>query len=107
MLTAPKCDPNASSADIDVAVRAQAALGGPVYHINNSSVASLQPTIIITQVRDGTLHALGQAGTGRSGTIVALEASPAAQRKRRNARPTTDAPRPHDPRPLLASSPVT
>ena len=57
VLTAPKCDPNASSAAIDVAVRAQAALGGPVYHINNSSVASLQPTIIITQVRHRSLAA--------------------------------------------------
>ena len=38
--TAPKMDPNASSRDIDNAVRVQIDAGGPVYHIYNSIVAS-------------------------------------------------------------------
>lgn len=47
--TAPKVDPNAPSAELDAAVRAQAAAGGPVYHIFNASVKALKPDVIITQ----------------------------------------------------------
>ncbi|GMH97073.1 hypothetical protein TrST_g6948 [Triparma strigata] len=47
--TAPKMDPNASSADIDDAVRAQSTTGGPIYKINSPLVRSLSPTVIITQ----------------------------------------------------------
>lgn len=47
--TAPKVDPNASSLELDRAVRAQAAEGGPVYHIYSAEVAKLKPTVIITQ----------------------------------------------------------
>eukprot|EP00931_Biecheleriopsis_adriatica_P005389 TRINITY_DN106910_c0_g1_i1.p1 TRINITY_DN106910_c0_g1~~TRINITY_DN106910_c0_g1_i1.p1 ORF type:complete len:485 (+),score=88.32 TRINITY_DN106910_c0_g1_i1:175-1629(+) len=49
VVTAPKVDPNAASADIDVAVREQAARGGPVYHIYNASIKELKPDVIITQ----------------------------------------------------------
>ncbi|XRB02664.1 iron complex transport system substrate-binding protein [Pycnococcus provasolii] len=49
IVTAPKVDPNAPSADIDSQVRAQAASGGPVYRIHAETVAELRPTVIITQ----------------------------------------------------------
>lgn len=49
VVTAPKVDPNAPSAEVDAAVRAQAAAGGPVYHISNASVGLLKPDVIITQ----------------------------------------------------------
>ena len=47
--TAPRVDPNAPSAELDAQVRVRAATGGPVYQINNELVASLRPTVIITQ----------------------------------------------------------
>mmetsp|Transcript_28587 Transcript_28587/g.51825 ORF Transcript_28587/g.51825 Transcript_28587/m.51825 type:complete len:480 (-) Transcript_28587:226-1665(-) len=49
VVTAPKVDPNAASAEIDAAVREQAARGGPVYHIYNASIRELKPDVIITQ----------------------------------------------------------
>ena len=47
--TAPRVDPNAPSAEIDAAVRAQSVVGGPIYHIRNATVLELKPDIIITQ----------------------------------------------------------
>lgn len=47
--TAPKMDPNASSREIDEAVRVQVEEGGPVYHIYNSVVATCKPSVILTQ----------------------------------------------------------
>ena len=47
--TAPKVDPIASSKELDEAVRAQAATGGPIYQINNELVTSAKPDIILTQ----------------------------------------------------------
>lgn len=47
--TAPKVDPNAPSAAIDSAVRAQAEAGGPIYLIHDVTVRELQPNVIITQ----------------------------------------------------------
>ena len=47
--TAPHVDPNASSLDLDKAVRAQAATGGPIYHIESELVRGLRPDVIITQ----------------------------------------------------------
>ena len=47
--TAPKVDPSASSRELDAAVRAQAAAGGPIYQIHSDFVRSARPDIIITQ----------------------------------------------------------
>ena len=47
--TAPQIDPNAPSAQIDEAVRAQSVAGGPVYHIHADLVKRLRPDVVITQ----------------------------------------------------------
>jgi iron complex transport system substrate-binding protein len=47
--TAPRIDPNAPSAQIDEAVRAQSVAGGPVYHIHADLVKRLRPDVVITQ----------------------------------------------------------
>ena len=47
--TAPYVDPNAKSEELDAAVRAVAAEGGPVYHIYSDQLAKLRPTVIIAQ----------------------------------------------------------
>ena len=47
--TAPRVDPNASSKEIDDAVRAQAVAGGPIYSIHSDFVRDVKPDIIITQ----------------------------------------------------------
>lgn len=47
--TAPRVDPNAPSKELDASVRAQAAGGGPVYHVHNELVRKLAPDVIITQ----------------------------------------------------------
>lgn len=47
--TAPRVDPNAPSRELDEAVRAQSASGGPIYHINSALVTELKPDVIITQ----------------------------------------------------------
>mmetsp|Transcript_8875 Transcript_8875/g.16257 ORF Transcript_8875/g.16257 Transcript_8875/m.16257 type:complete len:299 (-) Transcript_8875:468-1364(-) len=47
--TAPRVDPNATSAELDAQVRVQAASGGPIYQIDNALVISSKPTVIITQ----------------------------------------------------------
>ena len=47
--TAPRINPNAPSAQIDEAVRAQSVAGGPVYHIHGDLVKSLRPDLVITQ----------------------------------------------------------
>ena len=38
VVTAPRVNPNAPSRELDEAVRAQAAAGGPIYKINSESV---------------------------------------------------------------------
>lgn len=48
-VTTPKMDPTAPSQEIDAAVRAVVAGGGPVYEIHNSMVSALAPDIILTQ----------------------------------------------------------
>ena len=48
-LTAPRVDPSAPSAEIDSAVRAQLANGGPVYHVFNGDLKALKPDVVITQ----------------------------------------------------------
>lgn len=47
--TAPRVDPNASSAELDAQVRVQAATGGPIYQIDNAMITAAEPTVIITQ----------------------------------------------------------
>ena len=47
--TAPRVDPNATSRELDVAVRAQSVAGGPIYHIHSELVMELRPDVIITQ----------------------------------------------------------
>ena len=47
--TAPRVDPNAPSKELDNAVRAQAAAGGPIYHIHSAFVKAAKPDVIITQ----------------------------------------------------------
>ena len=47
--TAPKVDPNASSLELDKAVRAQAVSGGPIYDIKSTLITTLKPDVIITQ----------------------------------------------------------
>jgi iron complex transport system substrate-binding protein len=47
--TAPRVDPNASSKEIDKAVRAQSVAGGPIYHIHSALVTDLRPDVILTQ----------------------------------------------------------
>jgi len=49
VVTAPRVDPNAPSLQLDEAVRAQAAAGGPIYQIRSALVRSLRPDVIITQ----------------------------------------------------------
>ena len=48
-VTSPKMDPTAPSEEIDAAVRAVVAGGGPVYEIRNRMVAALAPDVILTQ----------------------------------------------------------
>ncbi|KAH8090029.1 hypothetical protein JL720_6326 [Aureococcus anophagefferens] len=48
-VTSPKMDPTAPSEEIDAAVRAVVAGGGPVYEIRNRVVAALAPDVILTQ----------------------------------------------------------
>ena len=47
--TAPRVDPNAPSAVLDAAVRAQSVSGGPIYQIRNELIRSLKPDVILTQ----------------------------------------------------------
>ena len=47
--TAPRVDPNSPSKELDNAVRAQAAAGGPIYHIHSAFVKAAKPDVIITQ----------------------------------------------------------
>ena len=47
--TAPRIDPNMSSAEVDAAVRAQSTAGGPIYHIYSEFVREAKPDVIITQ----------------------------------------------------------
>ena len=47
--TAPRVDPNASSAAIDAAVRAQSTAGGAIYEVREATVRGLRPDVIITQ----------------------------------------------------------
>lgn len=47
--TAPRVDPNAPSKEIDTTVRAQAAAGGPIYHVHSDFVKAAKPDVIITQ----------------------------------------------------------
>ena len=47
--TAPRVDPNAPSLELDQAVRAQAAAGGPIYNIHDAFVREAAPDVIITQ----------------------------------------------------------
>ena len=47
--TNPRVDPNAGSRELDEAVRAQAADGGPIYHVRSDFVKTLRPDVIITQ----------------------------------------------------------
>lgn len=47
--TAPRVDPNASSAAIDAAVRAQSSAGGAIYQVRQATVRDLRPDVIITQ----------------------------------------------------------
>jgi len=78
VVTAPKVDPNASSALIDAAVRMQAASGGPVYHIYNGSVKALQPDVIITQdqcricavTKDDVQDAIGLLGENKTQVVT-------------------------------------
>lgn len=49
VVTAPRVDPNAPSLELDEAVRAQAAAGGPIYQIRSEIVRTLRPDVIITQ----------------------------------------------------------
>lgn len=49
VVTAPRVDPNAPSLELDKAVRAQAAAGGPIYQIRSELVRTLNPDVIITQ----------------------------------------------------------
>lgn len=48
-VTAPHVDPSAPSAVLDAAVRAEAAGGGPVYHLEGAQMKALQPSVVITQ----------------------------------------------------------
>eukprot|EP00746_Dinoflagellata_sp_MGD_P068866 gnl/MRDRNA2_/MRDRNA2_28277_c0_seq1.p1 gnl/MRDRNA2_/MRDRNA2_28277_c0~~gnl/MRDRNA2_/MRDRNA2_28277_c0_seq1.p1 ORF type:complete len:491 (+),score=73.06 gnl/MRDRNA2_/MRDRNA2_28277_c0_seq1:125-1597(+) len=81
VVTAPKVDPSKPSAEIDAAVRAQAAAGAPVYHIYNASVAALKPTIIITQdqcricavTKDDVAEACALLPDGAAVRIVTVE----------------------------------
>ena len=45
----PDVDPNAPSQELDDAVRAQSATGGPIYKVYNDTVVQLRPDVIITQ----------------------------------------------------------